>query len=92
MAHTFFDSTLAYYINQLDVMDPRLYEPLFNTTWGRDINLRSGITMAAESTSFMRSNIGGIGTQSATGKPWISPNTTTLPGVSIDGVLEGISR
>jgi hypothetical protein len=80
-----FDSTLAYYINQLDNLDKKLYEPLFSVTWGRDIKLRTGITMANESTSFIRSNIGAIGTQSATGKPWISPNTTTLPGVSING-------
>lgn len=80
-----FDSTLAYFVNQLDNLDRRLYEPLYNVTWGRDINLRTGITMANESTSFIRQNIGGIGTQKADGKPWISPNTTTLPGVSING-------
>lgn len=80
-----FDSTLAYFVNQLDNLDKKLYEPLYSVTWGRDIKLRSGITMANESTSFIRSTIGAIGTQSATGKPWISPNTTTLPGVSING-------
>lgn len=80
-----FDSTLAYFVNQLDNLDRKLYEPLYNVTWGRDINLRTGITMANESTSFIRSNIGGIGTQNAKGKPWISPNTTTLPGVSVNG-------
>lgn len=80
-----FDSTLAYYINQLDNLDKKLHEPLYSVTWGRDIKLRTGITMANESTSFIRSTIGAIGTQSATGKPWISPNTTTLPGVSING-------
>ncbi len=80
-----FDSTLAYYVNQLDNLDKKLYEPLYSTTWGRDIKLRTGITMANESTSFIRSTIGAVGTQSATGKPWISPNTTTLPGVSING-------
>ena len=80
-------STLAFFINQLDNLDPKLYEPLFSTTFGRDIKMRSGVTMANESVSFMRSAIGGIGTQKATGKPWISPNTTTLPGVSVDGEL-----
>lgn len=80
-----FDSTLAYFVNQLDNLDKKLYEPLYSVTWGRDIKLRTGITMANESTSFIRSTIGAIGTQSATGKPWISPNTTTLPGVSING-------
>ena len=80
-----FDSTLAYFVNQLDNLDRKLYEPLYNVTWGRDINLRTGISMANESTSFIRSNIGGVGTQNAQGKPWISPNTTTLPGVSVNG-------
>ncbi len=80
-----FDSTLAYFVNQLDNLDRKLYEPLYNVTWDRDIYLRTGITMANESTSFIRSNIGGIGTQNAQGKPWISPNTTTLPGVSVNG-------
>lgn len=80
-----FDSTLAYYVNQLDNLDKKLYEPLFSVTWGRDIKLRTGITMANESTSFIRSTIGAVGTQNADGKPWISPNTTTLPGVSING-------
>lgn len=80
-----FDSTLAFYVNQLDNLDKKLYEPLVNVTWGRDINLRSGITMANESTSFIRSSFGGVGTQAASGKPWLSPNTTTLPGVSING-------
>lgn len=80
-----FDSTLAFYVNQLDNLDKKLYEPLVNVTWGRDINLRTGITMANESTSFIRSSFGGVGTQAASGKPWLSPNTTTLPGVSING-------
>lgn len=84
MAKTF-DSTLAYYVNQLDNLDKNLYEPLYSVTWGRDIKLRTGITMANESTSFVRSSVGAVGTQSATGKPWLAPNSTTLPGVSVNG-------
>ncbi len=80
-----FDSTLAYYVNQLDNLDKKLYEPLYNVTWGRDIKLRTGITMANESTSFIRSAVGGVGSQNATGKPWLAPDSTTLPGVSVNG-------
>ncbi len=80
-----FDSTLAYYVNQLDNLDKKLHEPLYLTTWDRNIKLRTGITMANESTSFIRSTIGAVGTLNVTGKPWISPNTTTLPGISING-------
>lgn len=81
------DSALAYYINQLENLDRRLYEPLVSVTWGRDIKLRPGITMSNESTSFIRSAFAGAGTlQNTTGNmPWISPETNTIPGVSVNG-------
>lgn len=85
------DSALAYYVNQLENLDKRLYMPLTSVTWGRDIKLRPGISMSDESTSFIQSAFAAGGTQSnANGSnggnmPWISPETTTIPGVSIDG-------
>lgn len=81
----FSDSTLSYFINQLDNFDQRLYEPLYSVSWARDIKLRSDVSMANESTSFTRSTYGALGTQGATGKPWIAQNSNTLPGVSVDG-------
>ena len=79
------DSTLAYFVNQLDNFDQRLHEPLFSVTWGRDIKLRTGISMANESTSFTRSSFAGVGTQNATGKPWLSANSSTIAGVDVNG-------
>ena len=79
------DSNLAYYVNQLDNFDQRLHEPLVSISWGRDIKLRTGITMAQESTSFTRSNLAGGGSQIIDGKPWITSETTTFQGVSING-------
>ncbi len=84
------DSALAYYVNQLENLDKRLYEPLTSVSWGRDIKLRAGITMSNESTSFIRSAFAAAGTlASATaaggGMPWISAETTAIPGVSING-------
>lgn len=81
------DSQLSYFINQLENFDPKLYEPLVSISWGRDIKLRSGITMAYESTSFTRSSFGGVGSlQNTVGNmPWVSPETTTIPGVSVNG-------
>lgn len=85
------DSALAYYVNQLENLDKRLYEPLVSVSWGRDIKLRPGITMSQESTSFIQSafaaaatlNVGG---GSAGGNmPWISAETTAIPGVSVNG-------
>lgn len=80
------DSNLAYYVNQLDNLDKRLYEPLVSVSWGRDIKLRSGITMSNESTSFIRSAFAAVGTQNNVGNmPWLSAETTVIPGVSING-------
>ena len=81
------DSTLAYYVNQLENLDKRLYEPLVSVSWGRDIKLRSGITMSNESTSFIRSAFAAAGTlQNSQGNmPWISAETTAIPGVSVNG-------
>lgn len=84
------DTALAYYVNQLENLDKTLYEPLVSVSWGRDIKLRPGITMSNESTSFIRSAFGGAGSLSQNlsnggNMPWISPETTTIPGISING-------
>jgi hypothetical protein len=81
------DSGLAYFVNQLENLDKRLYEPLVSISWSRDIKLRSGISMSDETTSFLQSTLAGAGTlQNTTGNmPWISPETTAIPGVSVDG-------
>lgn len=81
------DSALAYYVNQLENLDRRLYEPLVAVSWGRDIKLRPGITMSDESTSFIRSAFAGNGTlQNTQGNmPWVSAETDDIPGVSVNG-------
>lgn len=85
------DSALAFYVNQLENLDKRLYLPLTSVSWGRDIKLRGGITMSNESTSFIQSTFAAPGSlsqgngSSGGNMPWISPETTAIPGVSIDG-------
>lgn len=86
------DSVLSYFVNQLDNLDRRLYEPLVSVSWSRDIKLRPGITMANESTSFIRSAFAAapsLGNPSAANMggnmPFISAETTALPGVDING-------
>lgn len=85
------DSGLAFFVNQLENLDKRLYMPLVSVSWGRDIKLRSGITMSDEATSFMQSTFAASGTLSqgsgvnGGNLPWISPETTEIPGISIDG-------
>jgi hypothetical protein len=85
------DSALSFYVNQLDNLDKRLYMPLTSVSWGRDIKLRSGITMSNESTSFIQSTFAAAGSlansngSNGGNMPWISPESTAIPGVSIDG-------
>jgi hypothetical protein len=80
------DSALSYFVNQLDNLDKKLYMPLTSVSWGRDIKLRSGITMSNESTSFIQSAFAAAGTLNNTGNmPWVSAETTAIPGVSVNG-------
>lgn len=85
------DSALSYYVNQLENLDRRLYMPLVSVSYGRDIKLRSGITMGNESTSFIQSAFAGAGSLSNTSgvsggnMPWISPEATAIEGVSVNG-------
>lgn len=87
------DSTLAYYVNQLENLDRRLYEPLTGVSWSRDIKLRPGIAMSDEATSFVRAAFAATGSldnpsnaQTSGGNmPWISAETTAIPGVSVNG-------
>lgn len=85
------DSSLAYFVNQLDNLDKRLYEPLVSVTWGRDIKLRPGITMSNESTSFIQSAFAAAATLNVEGgsaggnMPWLSAESTAIPGVSVNG-------
>lgn len=85
------DSALAFYVNQLENLDKRLYMPLTSVSWGRDIKLRPGITMSDESTSFIQSAFAAGGSLSNSNgsnggnMPWLSPESTAIPGISIDG-------
>lgn len=85
------DSSLAYFVNQLENLDKKLYEPLTSVSWGRDIKLRPGISMSNESTSFIQSAFAGAATLNVEGganggnMPWLSAETTAIPGVSVNG-------
>jgi hypothetical protein len=85
------DSALAYFVNQLENLDKRLYEPLVSVTWGRDIKLRPGITMSNESTSFIQSAFAAAASLNVEGgsaggnMPWLSAESTAIPGVSVNG-------
>lgn len=83
------DSTGAFLVGELERLDQKLHEPLVDTTWGRDIDLREDVTIADEVTSFLLSNYasaGGLGTGNGigNGKAWIGKNADQISGVAVD--------
>jgi hypothetical protein len=83
------DSTGSFLIGELERLDQTLHEPLVETSWGRDIDLREDVTIGDEVTSFMISTYaasGGLGTGNGigNGKNWIGKNTDQIPGAAVD--------
>lgn len=77
------DSTGAFFVNQLEVLDPTIYEPLVDFTYSRDIEFRTDVTAADDFSSFALSGFaaGGI---NPTGKNWIGNNSTSIASAELD--------
>ncbi|HEU0215151.1 MAG TPA: major capsid family protein, partial [Stellaceae bacterium] len=95
MAHDglWYDSTGAFYQGELVRMDQALHLPLASVSWGRDVDIRSDVTIADEASSWTISTFGspgGLGMSNAItgGKAWIGKNTTEIAGVSVDIALQ----
>lgn len=77
-------STGAFLVGELERLDQTLYEPISDFTWGRDIDLRTDVTIADEVTSFVLSNFGGgFGGTSVGTKSWITGGDSTPARVSV---------
>lgn len=77
------DSTGVFLIGELERLDQRVYEPLIAYTWSRDIDLRTDVTIADESSSFVNLAYAAAGIN-PTGKNWIGKDATSIPGISVD--------
>jgi hypothetical protein len=80
------DSTGAFYIGELERLDPMIHMPLADISWSRDIDLRSDVGMGDEFSSFTLSNYNN--NQSAGGalggKSWAGKATNQMGGDSVD--------
>lgn len=76
------DSTGAFLIGELEKLDPTINEPLQNTTWMDDIDLRDDVTIDDEFTSFALTNYSGGGLNG--GKAFIRDNSNVIYGVGVD--------
>ncbi len=84
-----YDSTGAFLVGELERLDQTMHEPLAAVTWGRDIDLRTDVTIADEVSSFTTSTYGapgsmGAGNSIGNGKAWIGKATNQITGLSLD--------
>ena len=86
--HTFdartVDSTGAFLLGELERLDQTMHDPLVSVTWGRDIDLRSDVSIADETSSFTNSSFAAAGGPSPSGKSWVGKNTDAIAGIALD--------
>lgn len=78
------DSAGAFLIGELERLDPMVHEPLIATTWSRDVDLRTDVTIADETSSYMESTFAMAGGPQSNGIAWAGKETTTIPRVNLD--------
>jgi hypothetical protein len=84
-----YDSTGAFLVGELERMDLRLNAPLAAVSWGRDIDLRTDVTIADELSSYTLSTFGATGSLGQSqgigqGKAWVGKNTDQITGINTD--------
>jgi hypothetical protein len=78
------DSAGAFLVGELERMDKELHAPLFETTWGRDIDLREDVTIGDAASSFTNSDFGAPGSISTKGKNWVGPDSNAIAAVNVN--------
>ncbi|KAF1025811.1 MAG: hypothetical protein GAK29_01673 [Acinetobacter bereziniae] len=78
------DSSGAFLVGELERLDQTMHEPLASVTWTRDIDLRSDVSIADETSSFTNSTFAAAGGQSGNGKSWVGKNTDAIQGIALD--------
>lgn len=77
-------STGAFLVGELERLDPKIYDPIADFTYGRDIDLRNDVTIADEVSSFILSEFkGGFGGTSVGKKSFIKGADSTPARVSV---------
>ena len=78
------DSSGAFLVGELERLDQTMHEPLASVTWSRDIDLRSDVSIADETSSFTNSTFAAAGGPSGNGKSWVGKNTDAIQGIALD--------
>ncbi|MDR1020500.1 MAG: DUF2184 domain-containing protein [Synergistaceae bacterium] len=75
------DGAAVFLLGELERLDRRINLPLQDFTWGRDVPVRSDVTISDETTSYTRDFFASPGNQRADGKHWIASETNEIAGV-----------
>ncbi|CVE76159.1 DUF2184 domain-containing protein [Serratia marcescens] len=78
------DSSGVFLVGELERMDQTLNLPLVSVKWGRDMPLRSDISIADEVSSFTNTDFSSVGGPNPTGKNWMGKKGTATPGPELD--------
>ena len=79
------DSTGAFFIGELERLDQTLHMPLVEFSWGRDIDIRTDVSIADEISSWTNSDFAAMGNMGGQGNiSWIGKDSNTIQGVSLD--------
>lgn len=78
------DSAGAFLVGELERLDPTLNMPLTDVTWDRDIDRRSDVTIADETSSFTNSTFASGQSINGSNKSWIPKDATAMAGITLD--------
>lgn len=78
------DSSGAFLVGELERLDQRLHMPLAAVTWGRDIDLRTDVSMADEDSSFTNSMFASAQGVAGSNKAWAGKDSSAIVGVGLD--------
>ena len=77
------DSAGAFLVGELERMDQTLHQPLVQTSWHRDVDLREDVTIGDEASAYTASSFAAVGGAKAQGKNLIGAKSTDIPGINV---------
>ena len=78
------DSAGAFFVGELERLDPTMHDPLVSVFWNRDIDLREDVTLADELSSFTINSFAAPGGITPGGKAWIGKDTNAIASIALD--------
>ena len=73
----------AFFVSELERLDPELHAPLAVVTWGRDIDLREDVALGDELSSYTNSSFAAAGGIYANGINWVGKDSTAIAGMAV---------